>query len=318
MERMRKRVADGPLGAPGSPGMPCELQAILPEPGFTVLGDIPPVNDLVRQVQAHLVALGFTREIVPMADLHRYLAPETMSLNVHYTNAVSRAFYTPDAAIETAYLDLIAYLAREIIPWDFLFQAHPIIRFHFPVSFPATMRTSDGTPRQIHSDLLGGHPPQMLQAWAALTDCSGSAALQCVPREVSNALLERYRNSLGPQDPPFADSLAHFYAAWDQLPHFDADIRAACQPIPMHAGELLFFDPRCLHGGTENTEDTTRVSLDFRILPVTHETTVLEHATTPTARRFRRGEVFHQQTAQEVGQSCPTQQPPNPPIHTAK
>jgi len=303
-------VADGERSASAIPEMPRVIQAVLPEPGFAILGDAPPVHGIMRQVQAHLVALGFAKHALPLAELHCHVPTDAMALSEHYTNAVSRAFYTPEPAIQRAYHALIAYLARELIPWDFLFQAHPIIRFHFPVPFPDTMRTSEGNPRQLHSDLLGGHPPQMLQGWAALTDCAGSAALQCAPREASLALLQRYRENLGPEDPPFADSLAHFYASWDRLPHFGADLQAACQPVPMKAGALLFFDPHCLHGGAENTEATTRVSLDFRLLPVEHEAAVLAEATTPTAQRFQRGDIFYKRTAQEVGQSCPTQRHP--------
>ena len=281
------------VGAP-FPGYP------LPDPGFLVHAGIPPIDGIIACVGQRFVALGFLRRPAPLAELHRHLPEESMALNEHYTNAVSRAFYTPDAETQDAYHQLIAFIAGHLIPWDFLFQAQPIIRFHFPVPFPEAMRTATGRPRQIHSDILGGHPARMVQGWAALTDCTGTAALQCSSREAGLALLARYRNALGPGDPPFEDSLHHFYAAWDTAPGFGAAVEAACQPVPMHAGDLLLLDPHCLHGGTENREDATRVSLDFRILPAAQEGAVLANAATPTARRFRRGDLFSGATARDL------------------
>lgn len=282
-----------PAGAP-LPDYP------LPDPGFLAHAGIPPIDGIIACVGQRLVALGFLARPIPLAELHRHLPADAMDLDEHYTNAVGRAFYTPDAPMQDAYRRMIQFLARHLIPWDFLFQAHPIIRFHFPVPFPETMRTAAGRPRQIHSDILGGHPAQMVQGWAALTDCTDTAALQCSNREAGIALLSRYRNALGPDDPPFEDSLHHFYAAWDTDAGFGDAVEAACQPIPMRAGDLLLFDPHCLHGGAENREDATRVSLDFRLLPVAAEQAVAETAQTASARRFRRGEVFHASSGREL------------------
>ena len=268
--------------------------------GKRLLPHAPPCHQLAEAVTGRLVALGFINTAVPLATLHQDLPPEAMALNGHYTNAVSRAFYTHDNAIESAYHDLIAWLYRHGAPEDFLFQAQPIVRFHFPVPFPPELRTTTGQPRQIHSDLLGGHPPRMVQVWAALTDCSGTAALQWAPSATSQALLERYRQSLAPDDPPFADSLQHYYGLWDREPTFANEIVRACGPVDMKSGEVLLFDPHCLHGGTENREDSTRVSVDFRLLPLRYEVETAKDASTPTQQRFRRGELFHVKSAGEL------------------
>ncbi len=275
-------------------------QGVLRDPGYNLCPNIAPASRLIPRVQKRLIALGLINSSVPLTTLHQHLPPEAMALNEHYSNAVSRAFYATDDGIQSAYLDLIAHLYHHVVPGDFLFQAQPIVRFHFPVPFSPAMRTRNGLPRQLHSDILGGHPPRMIQGWMALCDCVRTAALQCSSREDGITLLQRYRDNLGPDDPPFADSLHHFYAAWDSIPGYGDALTAACQPVEMSAGDVLFFDPHCIHGGTENVEATTRVSMDFRMLPVAFEAETMASADTPTQKRFRRGELFNAQSAGEL------------------
>jgi hypothetical protein len=296
-------MVDGGAAVPGVPvpgGLLHDHKSPLADPGYSVLHDVPAVHAITACVQDRLMALGFLASRVPLEELHRHLPADQMALNEHYTNAVSREFYADDAALIAAYHNLVAHLAAEVFSCDMLFQARPIVRFHFPVPFPAAMRTRTGMPRQFHSDCLGGHPTQIIQGWAALTTCADSAALHCSTRRDGIDLLARYRASLHETDPPFADSLQHFYAAWDRLPGFGEAVTAACRPIPMGVGDLLLFDPRCLHGGTENRTATTRVSVDFRLLPVRDEEAVLIAAHTPTARRFRRGEILDERTASSL------------------
>lgn len=270
------------------------------ESGFAVHPALPGVEALIDAVKAQLTNLGFGTGASSLATLHHHLPPKLMAFNEHFTNAVSRAFYPVSDDIRAAYHDVLIRGVRPLLSEDFLFQAQPLIRFHFPVTFHDAMKTASGLPRQLHSDLLGGHPPEMMQGWLALTDCAGSAALQCASRNTSLEVLDAYREQLGPTDPPFANSLYHFYDTWDRQPSFADAIIAACAPVSMAAGDLLLFDSHCLHGGTENHEDTTRVSLDFRILPVSLEKVALDNATTDTGRRFRRGELFSEQSIREL------------------
>jgi len=41
-----------------------------------------------------------------------------------------------------------------------------------------------------------------------------------------------------------------------------------CVPLEAEYGEIILFDPRLVHGTSENMDDHTRVSSDFRLLPV--------------------------------------------------
>ena len=281
-------------------GKPGTLSSPLPDPGVVICPVPPAATGIVEAVERQLVDLGFLPSAVPLAALHHHLNPDVVAFNEHYTNAVSRAFYALSDALLTTYRELIAHIAQNDLREDFLFQERPIIRFHFPVPFPDAMKSDSGLPRQLHSDLLGGHPPHMVQGWLALTNCAGSAALQCSSRDDGVALLDRYRATLGTDGPPFADSLHHFYDRWDSEKDFGEALTAACKPVTMKAGELLLFDPHCIHGGTENREETTRVSLDFRLLPVAFESETMKTATTDTGRRFRRGELFHARSAWEM------------------
>lgn len=75
-----------------------------------------------------------------------------------------------------------------------------------------------------------------------------------------------------------------------------------CKPVPMEYGELIFFDPRCLHGPAENDTEHTRVSLDFRLIPVDsyEKLTRVYQSRGRTRRRFTRGDVYFQKSVFEL------------------
>lgn len=251
---------------------------------------------LVRQVQRLLVEKGFLQAPQPLTELHRFLPPEATLLDENYLNAVTRSFYVQDDALHAAYYDLLRELRREHLREDFVFQRAPIFRFHFPAPFVGKLKTRSGLGLQQHSDTLGGHPFELVQGWLPLTDCAGSAALQLAPLPASIDILTRFFALIGQDEALYRRGLDRFYELRDADRKLQQAIIDGCQPQAMKVGEVLLFDPRCVHGGVENGSPHTRVSLDFRLMPLT----VYEHfVRSETAReqaRFMRGDIFHSQT----------------------
>lgn len=243
------------------------------------------------QVQRLLIEKGFIRAPQPLATLHQVLPQADMILDENYLNAVTRALYQQDDGLRAAYLDVLRAL-RPLIGEDFVFQKAPILRFHLPARFPGKLRTASGLGLQQHSDTLGGHPFELLQVWLPLTDCEGSAALHISSRADGIAILSRFLACIGHDEARYRSGLDAFFAARDRDPELQRAIVASCPPCPMQRGQVLLFDPRCVHGGVENTSHRTRVSLDFRLMPGSVYDAFLRGPQAALSPRFRRGEIF--------------------------
>ena len=221
-----------------------------------------------ERVSALVVEKGHAARPTPLGELHRSVDEADTRLGEHYSNRVSAALYERDPVLHASYLELVRYLAREVLDFDFVFQAYPVFRFHFPGPFPDSRRLRNGHAFELHSDTMGGHPFEMLNVWVPLTACSGAAALQLAPLEPSLAILRRFH-----EDPHVAAAapgarLRLFYDRIGDDEAWQSEVVAACRPVEMKPGECLLFDARAMHGGAENVEALTRVSLDFRILAV--------------------------------------------------
>ncbi len=91
----------------------------------------------------------------------------------------------------------------------------------------------------------------------------------------------------------------------------DPDIRrrfhAASAPVELDYGECILFDPRCLHAPQYNVTELTRVSLDFRVIPVEdYEAMRLPYRGTGRRRMpFARGAYYDEDSALTAGGAAP-------------
>ena len=253
---------------------------------------------IVEALECRLVARGFASEPGPLSALHRHLPEGAAELDDNYLNDVMRSFYRLDDALLAGYRRLIGTLAG-MLGFDFLFQAVPILRFHPPARFPPSLRTAAGRGSQFHSDILGGHPVRMINAWLALTPTAGTNALHLAPLADSVAVLEHFAANSCAHD-GLAGTLLDFYAAQRDDPAFALAVASACTPVPMTPGDLVLFDARCIHGGTENREATTRVSLDFRLVPLPVDAAAVEAEIAAAHPRWVRGDILHERSAREL------------------
>ena len=93
-----------------------------------------------------------------------------------------------------------------------------------------------------------------------------------------------------------------FYMKMNSDPEYQRLVRQSCPPIALNYGECMLFDPRCVHGTTENQEDHTRVSLDFRLIPVNVYSQMTREYVSQgrTHRKFIKGDVFYGKSVLEL------------------
>jgi hypothetical protein len=218
-----------------------------------------------------------------LTQLHRFLPRAAMAVDRSEVNDVSRAFFDTSPAFVDTYQQLIQnVIVSDIVGVDCLFQRTPTMRFHFP--------HQDGWewhPR-VHNDLMLGHPPQEINIWLPLGRTQGTSAMRIAPLEPSLVLLE---------------AVDFDYARLARSAQDDPDFRRryhdVSAPVELAYGEFIVFDPRCIHATQYNVSDLTRVSLDFRLIPVEdYEATRLPYRGTGRRRMpFKRGAYYHEESA---------------------
>lgn len=228
--------------------------------------------DLAAEITRVLLERELIPEPVPLEELHQFVTLDEQKRDENFMSKLSSTFYETLPALQNLYLQFVKYLADDVFGEELLFQRHPSIRFHFPMRegmFSNRSRTRDGELLWHHSDVIYGHPFEEINCWLPLTECVGSNAL-------SMGSLARGRETLA----DLACQLDYDEVAFHERGHehlfarLDADVpyrRAVvddCKPVIISPGSLLCFDPRCIHSTLENRENKTRVSVDFRVVPV--------------------------------------------------
>ena len=86
----------------------------------------------------------------------------------------------------------------------------------------------------------------------------------------------------------------------------DETVAARCatisQSVDLDYGEFLVFDPRCLHATQFNQSELTRISLDFRVLPL-EDYENIRYPYRGTGRRrleFKRGAYYDERDSRSI------------------
>lgn len=243
-----------------------------------------------RHVRRMLVAKGLLTTaqeaaLPALEDLHRVLPAEVMNLDASEINEVSRRFYEQDREFldtyERFYRDEIRATVTE--GRHFLFQSTPTIRFHFP-----NQKGFNWSPR-FHTDVMLGHPPQEVNLWVPVTRTFESNTMRLAGLADSLRILE----GVGLDFREFARRV-------QEDPAMQADCHAASGPVTLDDGRYVAFDSRCLHATQENKTDSTRISLDFRVLPLEdyRGLTVTYRGTGRRQMLFQQGHYYDARTSE--------------------
>lgn len=260
--------------------------------------------DLCGIATNFLVSKGFLKEPVPLERLHEHVTTEAREGDPwDELNPVSRAFYEATGEFQEAYFALIKYLGQELVPFDFIFQTTPTVRCLFPQPFSSKCWSDDGRLLTYHSDTMFGHPFEEVNAWLPLTTCRGTSALHCSPLADGIDVLDQFCATFDySADIYHRNSRPAFVSMLESTPRLREQVERSCVPVETGPGKLVLFDSRCLHATRENRESDTRVSLDFRIIPLERyeRMTRVYRSMGRTKRRFARGDIFYHETARAL------------------
>jgi hypothetical protein len=204
-------------------------------------------------VDKGLLDASHARSLDRLENLHKVLAPDFKNLDASEINEVTRRFYEQDRA----FLDTYERFYKEVIRGqvteglDFLFQSTPTIRFHFP-----NQQGFNWRPR-FHTDVMLGHPPQEINLWMPVTRTFDTNTMRLAGLADSRRIFE----GVGLDFKEFARLVQEDDA-------MATECHTVSRPVCLEYGEFVAFDSRCLHATQENKTDSTRISLDFRVLPL--------------------------------------------------
>jgi hypothetical protein len=229
---------------------------------------VPYATDLIDirgRVAEALRDNGVIEEPLPFEEFHRRVRPDRLLPLQELDGAPSVQAHP---AVREAYHRLVSFVARDVLGFDVVFEANPFIRFHVPAPMPLRYRGRNGRLLAHHNDILVGDPFEQVNCWLPLTRCRGTAAFHMSTLERSTPLLLRFAAARGLDATTFIGSRALFYEMLATDEAFQEEVVAACVPLESDYGEVVVFDARVLHATTENTEDLTRISIDFRLVPL--------------------------------------------------
>jgi hypothetical protein len=224
--------------------------------------------DIRRPLIQHIVDGGFTPNPLPLDTLHYRVSPEHRRTDERSLNALSVRLRAAPRGMLEAYLRLIRYLAHEVLQLDVLFEANPFVRFYFPGPALDGYRFSPDLALSYHSDTLFGDAFEQINCWLPLGRSCNTSTLQCASFPSSIEMLTRFADEINFDSLRFVAGRDLFFRHLCNDPSFRADVMASCSPMNMDYGEVLVFDARTIHGTLDNCEDQTRISIDFRLLPV--------------------------------------------------
>jgi hypothetical protein len=274
-----------------------------------------PVEKLgfVPEIKRLLIEKGFIQTDSPdfqagnfeLEKVHRLIRPEAQVADEGYgLSGVTKSFYETSPRFQEAYLELIRFVAKKIIPFDFIFQGTPNIRFHFPVKQRSEFYTDSGIYMNHHTDTLLGHSFEEINCWFPLTLCHGNNSLFLASLQDSMIVLRQFCESIDYSwDIYHGSGQQRFLQFLRASPKASDFILEKTLPLSMKPGEAVFFDTRCIHSpGDSSGEDHTRVSVDFRLIPVhAYEKIDREYKSQGrSGRKFMRGDVFYAQSALQI------------------
>lgn len=209
-------------------------------------GEYEDIGWLDRAIWDEIEEKGLLTPALGRLDqLHLRIPEQARVLDSTQINPFSTTFYENSAKFRNCYREFVQGIVNDSIGASCYYQAVPTLRFHFPDP------EGFGERPQWHADIMLGHPPGEINIWVPITPAVNGNTISILHRGVSVELLE---------------AVEHDYRLFDG--RFDSECSAKSLPVEMSPGSYLIFDPRCIHATQKNVTPSTRVSMDFRIIPV--------------------------------------------------
>ncbi len=244
---------------------------------------------------------------VAVEDFHRHIPVEMQTPNEVNVNACTHLIQeAEDVALYRDYIRALLYISYEVLGSDLVFEAKPFLRLHFPQPMPSHFRLANGKMACYHNDMMFGEYAEQFNCWLSITRCRDSSGLQVASLADSCRIVDRFVDSLGLTQPDFTESRTRFFEWMRDDEEAYRFVKDRVSPMESEANELVIFDPVKIHGTAENIEDTTRSSIDFRIVRLDDYERIIHKAaenaekiTSFDGMVYVRGDYYHSATIRE-------------------
>ncbi len=213
-------------------------------------------NSFISEIKRIMIEKGVVdSHDFDLKYVHNHVSKDLIDFNgIDGTSELGRMFYETDDQFVKNYFDFVKWLHREVLGFDFYFQATPTIRFNCSGADLQTVDTKLPYPR-YHTDLEYGHPPQEINLWWSFTD-NDQTGFEVSTLEESRKWYDCYDFDL--------DNFTK--ASWSNDEVFDSHGGSISEEVK--SNRILLFDSRCIHSAIERKDSTTRISMDIRVNPV--------------------------------------------------
>ncbi|MEZ8283593.1 phytanoyl-CoA dioxygenase family protein [Vibrio splendidus] len=224
--------------------------------------------DLIESLKNELRSIYGIKGDISLEKLHTLVSKKDIEEKKiesgHWLHSLSEL----SPSFHNKFYQFVKYLAEYVFKTDIYFEKEPLVRFHVPGKMSDTYRLKDGNCMMLHSDNMLGDYFEQINVWFPFCDVQGSSTLSLVDPKNSYDITKEFMFSLQNDYVKYRESRTKFFDFISEESSVYERLSKFSFPCNLKAGEYLFFDPRILHGTQENTTDSTRVSMDFRILPV--------------------------------------------------
>lgn len=276
------------------------------ENGISIMNYPTSTFDLAGTLQQTLVSRYNLRNNFPLNKIHECLSPEEISNHLEDSGHWHDPLQTLGTPMINEYYKFIHWLSHQL-GFDFVFEHNPLVRYHIPSKLDDRYRLPDGELFTHHSDTLLGDYFQQINMWLPFCDVKNTGALSVCSKNTSIKTLKEFAKEQNYTYDEYKESRVAFFDYAKQRPQLMASLRTDAMPTNLRYGQCLMFDPRILHGTAENIENMTRVSMDFRIVPVDDYESIIKELELQGGRpnsyegeNLIKGEFYNPLTAREV------------------
>lgn len=262
--------------------------------------------DFRQAVEAYIREKSGLKKLLPLEQVHKSLPPESLVPVKGSLNLFSGPLNETNRALVDTYYRFIGFLSQTL-GFDFVFETNPTLRLHFPVKAPDRFRSREGKLLTYHSDTLLESPFEEINCWLPLTHCEGNASLQIADLQDSIKILDAFCQHLNYDSEKYLNGRMLFFEFLRDNDILQKSVLKACKPLPINFGEMIVFDSRTIHGTGENDTDSTRISIDFRIIPLKQYESLLKKyekggGVVPVfeGKPIKQGGFYHLKTAREL------------------
>ncbi|MHC8332617.1 2OG-Fe(II) oxygenase family protein [Pseudomonas sp. LB3P25] len=276
------------------------------ENGVSIMDYPTSTLDLAGTLQKTLASRYNIRNDFPLNKIHECLSREEISIHLENSGHWHDPLQTLGAPMINEYYKFVHWLYHHL-GFDFVFEHNPLVRYHIPSKLDDRYRLPDGELFTHHSDTLLGDYFQQINMWLPFCDVKNSRALSVCSKNTSIDTLKKFVKEQNYSYDEYKESRVAFFNYAKQRPKLMARLRTDAMPTNLRYGQCLMFDPRILHGTAENVENMTRVSMDFRIVPVYDYESIIKELKLQGGRPnsyegegLIKGEFYNALTAREV------------------